>query len=111
MYMVNSEQSHHILTRITTIFFTNSYQRRQVLWVLVAELSTSKLASLRKTCAFQGYVTDISSYTELPGSEMCLTVFSTGFAGVGVTPPHVGDAIAGSALCDLVSLKQFRVQL
>ena len=55
-----------------------------MLWVFVYELSIYKLANLKKTCVFQGYIADTPSYAELLGFEMCLTVFSMGFVDVSV---------------------------
>lgn len=56
----------------------------QVLWVFVSELSIYKLASLKKSCVFQGFITDSCSYVELLVFEICLTVFSMCFVVVSV---------------------------
>lgn len=55
----------------------------QILWVFISELSIYKLASLKKSCVFQGF-TDSSSYVELLVFEICLTVFSMCFVVVSV---------------------------
>lgn len=96
---------------------SDPHQHRKVLWVLfwgvffVAEVLIYKLAGLRKTPVFQGYMRDTSN-PELLGFGIGLADSSNGFYGCHcwvLTPVPMGGRTAGAALCSTGNLKCLRV--